>query len=110
MVKSRRAIAEMAKPEQPTLFETRSEELVPDLNRLPAIIADIAESPATRGDVINAVIKQELCQFHRTEIRECIERMLKLNQLKSEPARQGSTMIPKFGLHEPTKAKPAVLK
>ncbi|MEQ1829179.1 MAG: three-Cys-motif partner protein TcmP [Pirellula sp.] len=44
MVKSRRELADMAMDrQQPTLFETRSEELVPDVDRLPAIVLEFAK-------------------------------------------------------------------
>ena len=38
MVKSRKTLAERARPKHPMLFETRSEELVPDLARLPSLV------------------------------------------------------------------------
>lgn len=84
MVKSRRTLADMAKPKEPTLFETRSEELVPDLDRLPDLILAVAKTRATRRKVINKVITEAFCDFHGTEIRGCIESLLKSGRLRSE--------------------------
>ena len=84
MVKSRRVLADMAKPSVPTLFETRSEELVPDLDRLPDLILEIAKTPTTRKEAINKVIQQAFCDFHWSEIRGCIESLLKSGKLSSE--------------------------
>jgi len=84
MVKSRRTLADMAKPKEPTLFETRSEELVPDLNRLPELIINVAQVAAKRKDVIAKVNQQAFCDFHGSEIRGCIETLLKSNVLESE--------------------------
>ena len=84
MVKSRRKLAEMALPSEPTLFEIRSEELVPDVERLPQIIQDIAETPIPRKDVMAAVVRANFCEFHQTEIRQCIAALLKAKKLISD--------------------------
>ncbi|MEQ1906488.1 MAG: three-Cys-motif partner protein TcmP [Pirellulaceae bacterium] len=84
MVKSRRVLADMAKPKEALLFEKRSEELVPDLERLPSLILARTQIPFPRGDVIDQIIENEFCQFHRTEIRGCIEELLKSGKLASE--------------------------
>ena len=85
MVKSRRELADMAKDRrQPTLFETRSEELVPDVSRLPTIILELAENPITRKLLMAQVIRENFCEFHRTEIRGCIENLLQSKRLISD--------------------------
>ena len=84
MVKSRRQLADMALPKEPTLFEVRSEELVPDVQRLPQIILDVAAIPIARKEVMAAVVKDYFCEFHQTEIRRCIATLLTTKQLKSD--------------------------
>jgi hypothetical protein len=90
MVKSRRELADMAKPRERMLFETRPEELVPDLDRLPGIILEIAKTPMTRKLVIYNTIKSAFCDFDQTEIRGCIELLLKQASLRSK---SGKTRI-----------------
>lgn len=84
MVKSRRELADMAKDRrQPTLFETRSEELVPDVDGLPEIVLELAKNQITRKLLMAQVIRGNFCEFHRTEIRGCIESLLQANRLIS---------------------------
>lgn len=84
MVKSQQTLAELARPKDPTLFEMRSTELVPDIERLPPIILKYASRPTERGLVILNVIREYFCQFSVKQIRGCIEQMLKDGKLKSE--------------------------
>lgn len=84
MVKSRQTLAELAKPKDPTLFETRPADLVPDIESLPPIILKHASCPTERGLVILNVIRECFCQFAVKKIRGCIEDMLKNGTLKSE--------------------------
>lgn len=84
MVKSFKKLAELAKPKDPTLFETRSIDLVPDIERLPEIILKYTSQPTERGIVILNVIRECFGQFSRKEIRGCIEQMLKDGKLQSE--------------------------
>ena len=84
MVKSLQTLADLAEPKDPTLFEMRSTELVPDVEKLPLIILKHASQPTQRGLVILAVIREYFCQFSVKQIRGCIERMLKEGRLKSE--------------------------
>ncbi|OHB80057.1 MAG: hypothetical protein A2Z25_06425 [Planctomycetes bacterium RBG_16_55_9] len=84
MVKSRQTLADLAKPEYPTLFEMRSVELVPDIEKLPPIIFRHASQPTERRLVIVNVIRECFCQFSVKQIRGCIEHMLKEEKLKSE--------------------------
>ena len=90
MVKSRRVVAEMAKPQERTLFETRSEDLVPDLDSLPDSILANCTTPIKRGDLIRKVIQQNFCRFDWSEIRGTIERLLKAGTLHSD---SGKTRI-----------------
>ena len=84
MVKSLRTLADLAKPKDPTLFEMRPIELVPDIEKLPPIILKHASQPAERGTVILNVIRECFGRFSRKEIRGCIEQLLKNNKLRSE--------------------------
>ena len=84
MVKSLQTLADLAKPKDPTLFEMRSTELVPDIEKLPLIILRHASQPTQRGHVILAVIREYFCQFSVKQIRGCVEQMLREGKLKSE--------------------------
>jgi len=84
MVKSRKTLAELAKPKGPTLFEMRPTDLVPDIETLPEVILKYASQPTERGIVILNVIRECFGQFSRKEIRGCIEQMLKGDKLQSE--------------------------
>ncbi len=84
MVKSQRTLADIAKPKDPTLFEMRPIELVPDIEKLPTIILEHASRPTERRLVILNVIRECFCRFAVKEIRGCIEQMLKDGKLKSE--------------------------
>ena len=84
MVKSLQTLADLAKPKDPTLFEMRSTELVPDIEKLPLIILGYASQPTQRGHVILTVIREYFCQFSVKQIRGCIKRMLGEGKLKSE--------------------------
>jgi len=84
MAKSRQTLADLAKPKDPTLFEMRPTDLVPDIERLPAIILKHASQPTKRGLVILNVVRECFCQFAVKEIRGCIEQMLKDDKLRSE--------------------------
>ncbi len=84
MVKSLRTLADLAKPKDPTLFEMRSNELVPDIEKLPSIILKHASQPTERGIVILNVIRQCFGHFARKEIRGCIEQLLKDGRVRSE--------------------------
>lgn len=87
MIKSRRTLAELAVPEQPTLFEVRSEELVPDLARLPSLVLAEAEKATPRGNVIIEVIRKNFCVYAVPEIRKAIEDLLKSGALTSKTGR-----------------------
>ncbi|MCK4752614.1 MAG: three-Cys-motif partner protein TcmP [Planctomycetes bacterium] len=84
MVKSRQMLAELAKPKEPTLFEMRPTDLVPDIEELPPIIIEHTSCPTQRGVVILDIIRKYFGQFAFKEIRGCIEQMLKEGKLKSE--------------------------
>lgn len=84
MVKSQRVLADLARPDHPTLFETRPLDLVPDPASLPPIILKYTKQPTARKTVITAVIREVFCQYAYAEIRGQIESMLKTGELKSE--------------------------
>ena len=84
MVKSLRTLADLARPKDPTLFEMRPIELVPDTEKLPPIILKHASQPTERGTVILNVIRECFGRFSRKEIRGCIEQLLKNDKLRSE--------------------------
>jgi len=84
MVKSLRRLADLAKPKDPTLFETRSTELVPDIATLPPIIFKYTSQPTERGTVILNVVRECFGRFARKEIRGSIEKLLKDGKLLSD--------------------------
>lgn len=84
MVKSRKTLAELAKPKEPTLFEMRSIELVPDIEILPEVILKYVSKPTKRGIVILNIIRECFGQFAHKDIRGCIENMLIYGKLRSE--------------------------
>ena len=84
MVKSQRTLADLAKPIEPTLFETRSLDLVPDPEVLPQLILKYTKKPLARKEVIVAVIREVFCKYSYSEIRGSIESMLKRGLLQSE--------------------------
>ena len=84
MVKSRKTLAELAKPKDPTLFEMRPTVLVPDIETLPQVILKHASQPTERAIAILNVIRECFGQFARKEIRGCIEQMLRDDKLRSE--------------------------
>ena len=84
MVKSLRTLADLAKPKDPTLFEMRPIELVPDIEKMPPIILKHASQSTERGIVILNVIRECFGRFARKEIRGCIEKLLKDGKLRSE--------------------------
>lgn len=83
MVKSQRKLADLAKPAQPTLFENRSVELIPDFDILPGLILKHTSKPKQRKQVIIDIVRENFCQFAQTEIRGSIEHMLKTGKLNS---------------------------
>lgn len=84
MVKSRNALAELAKPKDPTLFEMRSTDLVPDIETLPEVILKYVSKPTKRGIVILNIIRECFGQFAHKDIRGYIEKMLIDGKLRSE--------------------------
>lgn len=83
MVKSRETLANIAAPKEPTLFELRSEELVPDASRIPGIVRKCITRKMTRGAAIISVIREEFCEYSSAAIRGCIETMLKAGEMQS---------------------------
>ncbi len=84
MVKSRDKLAELAKPNEDTLFEMRSEELVPDTAKLSEIVTRHASETKRRYSVILDVIQEHFCQFSTPQIRKCIKQLLEEGKMKSE--------------------------
>jgi hypothetical protein len=84
MVKSQRALADLAKPKDPTLFEMRPTSLVPDIETLPGIVLNHVQTPTNRGTVILNVVREHFCKFTVKDIRYSIGNMLKEGKLKSE--------------------------
>ena len=83
MVKSQRTLAEIVKPKEPTLFETRSTELIPDFDELPSLIIKQSEKRKTRAGIILAIIRQQFGIFACSEIRRHIQSLLKEGKLTS---------------------------
>ena len=83
MVKSQRTLADTVKPEEPTFFEMRSTELIPDFDELLSLIIKQAEKRKTRGGIILAIIRQQFGIFACSEIRRHIQSLLKEGKLTS---------------------------
>lgn len=82
-IKSRDVLAEAEKPAVPTLFETRSTELVPDINRLPVLLLEAATQRMSRKDLMGTVIRRNFCTFQESQIKRAIENLLKAGRLVS---------------------------
>lgn len=87
MVKSSEMLADLAKPEEPTLFETRSFELVPDKSRLPDMILSKLSGRKQRGAIINEVIRVAIAEFSSAHIRQSITKMIEAGTIQSESGR-----------------------
>lgn len=83
MAKSRKTLASLAEPQHQTLFEMRSEELVPDSARLPSMILRHAGTRRPRKLVIMDVIREAFCEFKYADIRGVVQQMLKSGALQS---------------------------
>lgn len=83
MLKGRDALAEMAKPDFQPLFETRSEELVPDLTLLPDEVLKLAIPRMPRKDLIARVVEENFLCYQTTQIRSAIEGLLKSGDMQS---------------------------
>ncbi len=87
MVKSSKMLADLAKPTEPTLFETRSFDLVPDESRLPDIILAELSGQKQRGTLINDVIRAAIGEYSSTQIRQTITALIKKGAIRSESGR-----------------------
>jgi three-Cys-motif partner protein len=83
-VASQRKLAERAISNQPTLFEIRSHELIPDFEKLPYIILNHSQKPISRKDLYLKILNNNFGQFHKKEIRERIAQLLENGSLQSE--------------------------
>lgn len=84
MTKSRESLAAMARPNEATLFETRSEELVPDLSKIDEAVLNLANDPTPRKLLMIEIVRHEFGKYRWSEIRGAIERLLKSGKLQSE--------------------------
>lgn len=82
-IKSRDVLAEAEKPAVPTLFETRSTQLVPDMNRLPGLVLEAATDRMPRKQLVVNVIRRNFCTFQESQIRKAIEELIKAGRLAS---------------------------
>lgn len=83
MCKSRDVQADLEQPPEPTLFETRSETLVPDIQKLPDLVLSHLQQRMTRGTLILKVIRSAFCQYPETEIRQAISALIKDGRIVS---------------------------
>jgi three-Cys-motif partner protein len=81
MTKSRETVAAASK--ESALFEMRPESIVPDQNKLPAIILAEAQRRSTRKLLVLRVIRQAFCAYSSSEIRRSIGALLKSGRLVS---------------------------
>jgi len=84
MCKSRDVQADREQPTEPTLFETRSETLVPDVQKLPDLVLSHLQGQMTRGTLILKVIRSAFCQYPETEIRQAIKTLIRDGSIVSE--------------------------
>lgn len=87
VVKSRRTLADLARPASPTLFETRSLDLVPDLTAIPVLLRALPNERRPRREWIQAVMRQQFGEFSKSEVRRNIESLLKAGEMRSGTGR-----------------------
>jgi three-Cys-motif partner protein len=81
MVTSRKAFAESSLPNEPTLFETRPFEVVPDERKLPEIVLMNSENKLAREKLVLAVIRAAFCDYSEAEIKQCIKSLVGTKKL-----------------------------
>lgn len=86
-VKSLEMFADENMPAEPTMFELRSEELVPDLTRLPGLIQKMCLKPVARDELIFRVIREDFGCFLDSQISAAIRTLIKNGVLVSESGR-----------------------
>jgi hypothetical protein len=74
MITARNTLADASAPAEPTLYETRSESLVPDPAKLPALLRVAASRRYSRKELVREFIRQNFCRNTAPEIRDAIER------------------------------------
>lgn len=85
MAKSRAMLADKEMPSEPTLFETRSESLVPDVSRLPeTVLQIIGTRRMSRKSLMNAIVRDHLGKYLWKDIRGAIQSLLETGRLLSE--------------------------
>lgn len=84
MAKSHKRLADEAKPKEETLFEMRSEELVPDDTKLTRLVLAACENQSTRRDVIANVIRKAFCMYEHKDIRGRIELLIKQGRVRTQ--------------------------
>lgn len=82
-VKSQRTLADEAKPDDPTFFELRSEELVPDIGAIPTLVRSCLTGRRPRKDTIADVVREAFGKYLRKDIRGAIQGMLKSGEILS---------------------------
>ncbi|MCH8345057.1 MAG: three-Cys-motif partner protein TcmP [Planctomycetes bacterium] len=87
MAKSREMLADLAKPAEPTLFETRTFELVPGEDRLRDLLLERLTGQMPRGALINKVMRTALGDYSSTQIRRCIAELIKAGTVQSATRR-----------------------
>jgi three-Cys-motif partner protein len=84
-IKSRNQLADSAKPDTPTLFETRPMDLVPDAAELPAMVLAAATKPMMRQKLIAAVVRNNFCRYSESQIKGVIRDHLQTGNLTKDP-------------------------
>lgn len=82
-VRSQQMFAEAEKPPQPTLFEMRPEEIVPDLANLSNIVLTCCDKPMPRGELVLKVMRCAFGDFLESQIRRCIGKLITSGPMRS---------------------------
>lgn len=82
-VKSREMFADSVTPTQPTLFETRPVEVVPDSSKLAELLLDLSRNRMPRGQLVVRIARAAFGEFSTSEIARCITALIKSGQLCS---------------------------
>jgi len=82
-VKSRGRLAEDEAPRDSLLFEARSEELVPDISKLPAIVLATVKGTVTRHAATTQVIRRDFGRFTGSQIRKAINELVDSGRMKN---------------------------
>ncbi len=82
MIQARDMQADIEAPKDGSLFETRSELLVPDLGRLPQLVLLHAVGSQRREELVAKIIRAAFCQFTAGQIAAAIAELAEKDELR----------------------------